>query len=120
MTDGAFGRILQDPQLQPVYVALLAQLDRLGPYRVRHHKPSVQMVRTAGTGRAPDAGVFLAVAPTADGLRLTILDHPAADRDRRSDPGANEVVVHRIEDLDDDLVGRIETAYRQRPADRGV
>lgn len=113
MHDAAWPRIVSDPGLAAVYAALLAELERLGPFDVRHRKSAVHFVR-------PDGAGFAAVHPGPDGLALTLvvnqpLTSPRLVGTQQLSDGIwnQQVVLGSTAALDDEVCRWLATAYRR-------
>jgi Domain of unknown function (DUF5655) len=107
--DTALEKVESGSPNKEVYAALLALLDRLGPYEVENKKSSLHITR----GRA-----FLGVHPRAVGLLVNIvLTGPlGSPRVRQAEQVSvnrchNEVVVSSPTDVDDELAAWIAEAY---------
>ncbi len=108
-SSAALERIKSNPTSRSIYRALLARLDRVGPYGVEGKKTSLHITN----GRA-----FLGVHPRKDGLMLNIvLGQPVkGPRVRKSERVSanryhNEILLAAAGDVDDQIGGLLERAY---------
>jgi Domain of unknown function (DUF5655) len=107
--DTALEKIDSRSTSKEVYAAILALLDRLGPYEVENKKTSLHLTH----GRA-----FLGVHPRAAGLLVNIvltapLDSPRVRKAEQVSANRchNEVVVSSPTDVDDEVAAWIAEAY---------
>ncbi len=113
MSDAAWPRIAADPGLLAVYGALVAVLDRLGPYELEHRKSAVAVIR-------PDGAGVLSLHPDGDGLAVTLLlgrrlGSPRMTTAQQVSPGLwhHRLRLATVDDVDDDLREWLTAAYRR-------
>jgi Domain of unknown function (DUF5655) len=119
MPEDALARIESDPVAAAVWDRLRVLLDALPEAEVRVHDPHLHAVRGL---------IFLGVRPRRGGLLLTVVtEQPlASPRIRRAERASahrvqKDVLLTVPEEVDDELAGWIEDAYRlaDRPAVAG-